>query len=179
MSKRALTLALALVALAGPVSLVLPTAVRAQTIDSDYAFKNRMEGYIRRIESDIDRLRAELDPEGSSGKGREPGSSANAQDTSVLYELDQMEDALDEVERDLDSMSMMPAGSDYEIRRRRMNIEYYVDSIDRRLRDIRAELRRADKVEAQEAEKRAAQKAQEEEISNDSDWAEDWARGED
>lgn len=179
MLKRTLTLLSGVLVLAAFGSITLPSPVRAQTAESDHAFKMRMQGRLRSTETTIDRIRKDLDPDGGSGKGREPGVSMSQQETGALYELDQMEDVIKKMNRELDTLSMMSAPSDYERQRQRANFEYYVDSMDRRLWEIRAELKRADKADAEAAAERAERQALEEEVSNDADWAEDWARGDD
>ena len=161
----------------GCIAMTFP--VRAQMMESDHAFKTRMQGYVHRIEADIDRIRRDLDPEAEPGQAREPGTSTNMQESGALYELDQMEEALDQMERELNMMSLTGGPNDYERQRQRATFEYYLDSMDRRLRQLRVELNHAEKVEADAAAERAERQALEEEVSNDEDWAKDWARGED
>lgn len=165
--------------LAGFFFIFLAAGAHAQTAQSTHAFKMSMETKIGRIESRIDRMRRDLDPDGSSGGGRGSGTATTAQNTSALYELDRLEEALEEASRELNSTMMMASSSDYEMRRRQANFEYYIESIDRRLWEITAQLNRAEKDEAQAQEEREEKEALEEEIANDEDWAEQWASGED
>jgi len=173
MWKSGLAACLGITLLAGFCFVFLPVAVEAQTSQSTHAFKMSMETRISRIESRIDSMRRELDPEGGSGTG------STAQNTGALYELDQLEEALEEASRELNSTMMMASSSDYEMRRRQANFEYYIESIDRRLWQISAELKRAEEDEARAREERAEREALEEEIATDEDWAEQWASGED
>ena len=163
----------------GLLLLTIAFAASAQMSETSYEFERRMESRIRSVEGNIKRLRKQVESEDESKDDRGSGSANMGEFGGVLYELEQMEDSLDTLERELQMMPSMMSPNDYETRRRRAQFEYYLDGMERRLRDIRTEMRWSSEEDARIDREQAEKAALEAEIEADRDWAEDWAGGKD
>ena len=156
-------------------ALLAPAVAQGQQAESEHMFNRRMDARLDRVIMDCRRLRKDFTPVDEEGERRRSRHDPNS---GVLKQLDTIEEAAREQQRELDSFTGMSSRTDYDLYLYQQRIQYNVRALEQNVRYIGEMARETAAREA--GQNAAAGEAPGDGAGDgvsDEDWAEEWARG--